>query len=35
MVVGVKEKFEKTRHNKNNDKFEKHNLRGKKCEISC
>ena len=28
MVVKVKEKFEKTRHVKNNDKFKKYILRG-------
>ena len=28
MLVKVKEKFEKTRHNKNNDKSEKYILRG-------
>ena len=30
MVVKVKEKFEKTRHIKNNDKSKKHILRGER-----
>ena len=30
MVVKVKEKFEKTRHVKNNDKSKKHILRGQR-----
>ena len=30
MVVKVKESFEKSRHNKNNNKFKKYILRGQK-----